>query len=296
MDLSVEEEDEEIVPEERRMFGSLRQARNTARMIQLFDPGNDAADRLSRPRRKRLSLNEDMFKRELVVRRESLAKGGSLNKSELGNREALYSTDCLRKTYSSKKDAQRTSVHSFGVDLGHMKVSTVERLSSVESDSQYDYNNMSPNSSYETDFLQDEDNVETGGRRSALTPQLTSSSHDTSDEIVEDESLDTMVSEIENIRELLSGLKEKQSATRQLLDNYQSQDYSLSDVYERTKRLRRSKEEALSNLVNDRGGPLLQPSSLQQYETSFFDELNDTDEYWDEFEYGNIIFGESTVL
>ena len=292
MDLAAVED--EIIPEERRMFGSLRQSRNTARMIQLFDPGNEAADRISRPARKRLSLNEDLFKKDIVVRKETLTRGHILKRNDFGRREALYSTENLKKTNSPKKEVQNKSHLFSGVTLRKKK--SVERLSSVESEPFYDFN-PSRNLSFDSDYAEDDD---TDSERIGTTPQP-ASSHDTSDEQLDqagEENLSTMVNEIENIRELLSGLKEKQSATRQLVDSYQSQDYSLSEIYERTEKLRRSKEAAISDLMNegDQGPLLLQPSNLQHYETSFLDELNETDEYWDEFAYGDIIFGESTVL
>lgn len=120
------------------------------------------------------------------------------------------------------------------------------------------------------------------------------SSDDSEAPPVNDGKLDKLQGELDSLQQLVSGLKDRQSRTRKMLNSYRNRDYSFTGVYDRARRLRRAKEDALWQL--SQGSPCtgmsFQPSSLMGTEKSFFDELNEAEDFfWEE-----VTFGESTEL
>jgi len=106
--------------------------------------------------------------------------------------------------------------------------------------------------------------------------------------------LDLLQMELDNLRQLMSGLKDRQSRTRKMLNSYRNRDYSFTGVYERARKLRRVKEDELWQMMQ--GSPSLglqlQPSNFVGEEKSFLDELNEAGDFcWE-----GITFGESTDL
>lgn len=91
-------EDEEF-EEDRHVLGGLTKSKNVARLLQLFDPGNSVVDRPNRPRKKkRFNQDGDLFKKELVVTKESLQKRERVARKEAEEKaEALLKKEQLNK-------------------------------------------------------------------------------------------------------------------------------------------------------------------------------------------------------
>ena len=362
-----EEEDEEELEEDRQVLGSLKKSKNVMKLLQLFDPGNEPVERKAKPRRRRLTVDEDqLYRKKLLDKKEALLRRKSEERREAESQNLLLiKKEQLKKRKAAKLSKKESPVmrresfaklravpkrHDSQDKLGvrvektiFSESSTCNRRTSgerMEIDlpaTEFPVQSPAPvilstHQEKPLSVIQDTDQVEPAPvimitedddppviiepvQVQELSHSLTSEPGDSfacidecsSDCFPSDDSpppspprsprcdqLDLMQAELDNLKHLLSGLKDRQTRNRKMVNSYRNRDYSFTGVYDRARRLRRDKEEALWNMMHGSPSPglQLQPSNLVGTEKSFLDELHEAGDYcWE-----GISFGESTDL
>lgn len=308
-----------------QVLGSLKKSNNVNRLLQLFDPGNDSAGKKIKPRKKRVTVDEDSLyrkklaeQREALLRREAEAKKAAENKNELLLKKEQLKKRKVSKTSSSEEKMETVRLRhverkssSNKLDRSSRRTSETSSIFSNESDEKMEVETPPPPpiiliteqdsptheiiKPVETEELSH--SVSSGpdyGIEECSTDCFSSDESEASP--VDDGKLERLQGELESLQQLVSGLKDRQSRTRKMLNSYRNRDYNFTGVYDRARRLRRAKEDALWQMTQGSAsmGMSFQPSSLNLMgtEKSFFDELNEAEDFcWEE-----ITFGESTDL
>ncbi|KAL5248376.1 hypothetical protein ACHWQZ_G017532 [Mnemiopsis leidyi] len=89
----------------------------------------------------------------------------------------------------------------------------------------------------------------------------------------EEEQLDFLAREIDEIKRLLVEIKEKQAATRGLVDTFRGADYDLDAVYERARQWRHARDDWSREYTPT--PPPIQSCNINASEKSFLEELEE---------------------
>ena len=325
-------------------MGSLKKSKNVKKLLQLFDPGNETVERKAKPRRRRVTVDEDqLYRKKLADQKEALLRRESLARKEAAaQNELLLKKEQLKKRKAGKKESpvigrqsfaklkavpkRQSSRDKMGPRVERTMFSESARLAAdermeVEVPSlQFPAQEPPPvilitnQDEPDCEMMITEDSpppviesVDVHELSHSLDSTSSTIDHDygridecSSDCFSSDDSpppsprcdrLDHLQEELDNLKNLVSKLKDGQSRTRKMLNSYRSRDYSFAGVYERARKLRRTKEEDLWQMSHGSPSLILQPSNLGGTEKSFLDELNEADCCWE-----GITFGESTDL
>lgn len=309
--------------EDRQVLGSLKKSKNVKKLLQLFDPGNENVERKAKPRRRRVTVDEDqLYRKKLAEQKEALLRRESLARKEAAaQNELLLKKEQLKK--AGKKESpvirrqslaklravpkRQPSREKVGPRVERTMFSESARLGAEERMEVELPQEPTPVIMITVDSPPIIESVDVHELSHSLDSTSTTTDQEyvriyecSSDCFSSDDSpppspgcdkLDLLQEELDNLRNLVSRLKDGQSRTRKMLNSYRSRDYSFTGVYERARKLRRTKEEDLWQMSHGSPSLTLQPSNLGGTEKSFLDELNEAECCWE-----GITFGESTDL